>query len=159
MHQLDHDSAHLISTRSNSIFKLPTCVQPPGESARLNITTKSSLHCLTLCWRNVSLMALFTRFLSTAPDSILFPTITPSLAFFLQLRTKKTLKYLSDMFSAWTTWSKPFSRNNRCAVVNFADRLDSEFCTAFGAACINNSATSACFHAHQKTMCAFSFGY
>jgi len=34
-----------------------------------------------------------------------------------------------------------------------------EFCTALGAACIDNSATTACFHAHQKAVGALSLNY
>lgn len=111
-------------------------------------------------------MILFTRFRSAAPDSVFLATTIPSLAFLLSLRTKKILKSLSAMFSARITWSKPSSRNSRCAAVNSADRLSGkadvlnrESDTALGAACLDNSATSACLHAHQKAMGAFSFGY
>lgn len=166
MNQLDHNSAHLFSTRLNSIFKLPACTPLSRGQACLAITTTSNLHCLMLCWRNASLMILFTRFRSAAPDSVFLATIIPSLAFLLPLRTKKILKYLSAMFSARITWSKPFLRNNRCAAVNSADRLDCEADilnresgTALGATCLNHSAASACLHAHQKSMRAFSFGY
>jgi hypothetical protein len=37
--------------------------------------------------------------------------------------------------------------------------LDCESGTASGATSPNNSAPSACFHAYQKAMGAFSFGY
>ena len=157
VHQLDHDSAHLFSIRLNSIFKFPA--DAPCGSARLTITTTSNLHCLMPCWRNASLMILFTRFRSTAPDSVFLPTIIPSRAFFWPLRTKKILKHLSDMLSARTAWSKPFSRNNRCAAVNLADGLNCEFGTAPSATCIDHCASAARFHAHQKTMGAFPLDY
>ena len=159
MNQLDHNSVHRFSIPLNSILKLSICVSCSRASARFTITTTSSLHSLMLCWRNTSLMTLFTRFRSTALGSVFLPTIIPSLAFSLPLHRKNILTCLSDIFSARITWSKPFSRTNRCAAVNLADRLDCEFCTAFGATRIDNGATSACFHAHQKTMGAFPFGY
>ena len=164
MHQLDHDSAHLFSTRLNSVFKFSA--DTPCGSARFTITTTSNLHCLMQCWRNASLMILFTRFRSTAPDSVFLPTIIPSRAFFWPLGTKKILMCLSDMLSARTTWSKPFSRNNRCAAVNLADGLDCEtatsnreFGTAPSATCIDHRASAARFHAHQEAMGAFSLDY
>ena len=111
-------------------------------------------------------MILFTRFRSAAPDSVFLATTIPSLALLLPLRTKKILKYLSAKFSARITWLKPSSRNNRCAAVNSADRLggeadmlNRESGTALGAASLDHSAASACLHAHQKSMGAFSFGY
>lgn len=120
----------------------------------------SSLLFLTLCWRNASRTTLLARFLSTAPESVFLLAIIPSLAFFSLLCAKKILKYLSETLWALTTWSKPSSRNNRCLMVNLADlQLDCEFCTAFGAACVNNSTASACLHAHQKAMGTFSFRY
>lgn len=159
MYQLDHDSTHLFSIRLNSIFKFSASEPHPWMSARLTITTISSLRCLMLWRRNASLMILFTRLLSAAPEIVFFPTIIPSLAFFLVLRAKKILKCLSDMFSAPTTWLKPFSRNNRCAAVNLADRLNCESCTSLGAACLDYCAASACLHSHQKAVGTFSFGY
>src|SRR5574340_450193 len=75
MYQLNHDSAHLLSTRLNSIFKLPICTPPSWGSLRLSITTRSSPHNLMLCWRNASLMTLFMRFRSVARASVFLPTI------------------------------------------------------------------------------------
>lgn len=100
MYQRDQDSAHLSSTRLNSCFKPPTCAPLSCGQARLNITTISSRQNLMLCCRNASLIILFVRFLSTAPASVFFATINPSLAFLMELRTKKTLKCLSAMLSA-----------------------------------------------------------
>ncbi len=159
MYQFDHDSAHRLSTLLNSIFKLPPRISYSRGPARFAITTKSSLRRLTPCWRKTSLIALFTRFLSAAPGRVFLPITIPSLAFFLLLRTKKILKCPSAMLSAQTTWSKPSLRNNRCAAVNLQDELDREFCTALGAARIDNGAATARLHAHQETMGAFSFGY
>lgn|SRR5574340_117815 len=159
VYQPDQDSAHLFSTRLNSIFNSPTCAPQSCRQARLTMTTRSNPHNLMLCCRNASLMILFARFRSAAPASILLPTTNPSLAFFLPLHTKKTLKCLSATLSARTTWSKPSLRNNRCVASNFADKLDCESCTALRATCIDNSAAPARFHPHQKTVRAFSSSY
>lgn len=162
MYQLDHKSAHLFSTLLNSIFKLPICALASNESARLNITTISRWLSLMLCWRNASLIILFARFRSTAPESVFLLAIIPSLALFIPLRTKKTLKCWSDTFAARTALSNPFFFSNRYAAENLADkaeRLYCESCTALGTARINNSTATACFHAYQKSMGAFSSGY
>lgn len=103
MHQLYHDSAHLFSTWLNSIFKLPACSTLSRGKTCFTSTTISSLRSLILCRRNASLIIRFTRFRSAAPDNVFLPTIIPSLAFSWLLRTKKTLKYLSAIFSARTT--------------------------------------------------------
>jgi hypothetical protein len=110
-------------------------------------------------WRKASLIALFTRFRSTAFDSVRLPTIIPSLAFVSLLRTKYILQNLSAIAPECKTWLKPVLRNNLCALEKLLNLLYRESCTAFCAASINNGAASACFHAHQKTVCAFSFRY
>lgn len=102
MYQLDQSSAHLFSTMLKSIFKPLTCITFCA-SACLAITTISNVQSLTPCWRNVSLIILFTRFLSVARASVFFPTIIPSLACFWLLRSKYILKNLFDMFSARIT--------------------------------------------------------
>lgn len=112
-----------------------------------------------LCWRKVSRMNLLTRFRSAAPGSDFLLAIIPRRALFLRLRVKNILKCLSATFSARMTWSKPSARNNLQATVNFDELLDRESCTAPGSACPDNCAASACLHAHQKTMGAFSFDY
>lgn len=116
IYQLDHNPAHLFSALLNSNFKESTWVSLFWSKGRLTITTKSILHNFILCWRKVSLMILFTRFLSTAPDSVLLATIIPSLALAFPLLTKNTLQYLSAIISALRTLSKPILRNNRCAL-------------------------------------------
>ena len=87
IYQLDQNSAHLFSTRLKSAFKPSTCVAICASEC-LTITTISNMQNLTLCWRNVSLMILFTLFRSVAQARVFFPTIIPSLAFFLQFRSK-----------------------------------------------------------------------
>lgn len=159
MNQLDYKLAHLFSTRVNSLSKSDLCVA--CISGHLTSTTKSTCRALIPCFRNASRIALLKRFRCVARGSVLLLAIIPSLALFLPLRRKKTLKYLSEMASACTTRSKPSSRNRRCAAVNsvLTELLDSESCTASGATSPNNGAAPSCFHAYQKTMGTFPFGY
>jgi hypothetical protein len=104
-------------------------------------------------------MILLTRFRAAALGNFFLLAIIPSRALFAQLRAKNILKCLSAIFSARITWSKPSARNNRYATVNLDEMLDRESCTAPGAARPDNRAASACLHAHQKAMGAFSFDY
>lgn len=165
-YQPDHNSAHLFSTRLNSVSRLPPRVPPFRERVRLAITTTSTLQILILCRRNTSRIALLTRFRSTAPGNVFLLAIIPSLALLPPLREKYILKYSSATLSARMTWPKPSPRNNRCAVVKLAgtldceaDALNRESGTALGTACIDDSAATARFHAHQKAMGAFSPDY
>jgi len=101
MYQLDNYFAHLFCTRLNSVFKL--WIPSSWCEACRGSTTISSPNFLMVCRLKTSRTILFIRFLSTAVETSFFLTITPSLALLLLLRTKKTLKKLSEMVFAWIT--------------------------------------------------------
>lgn len=157
VYQWNYYSAHRFSIWLNNFFKLSIRESTFQEWPLLTFTTKSNLQSLMVCLRKVSRINLLTRFRSTALGSNFLLAITPSRALFLQLRVKKILKCLSVTFSARMTWSKPSTRNNLYAEVNFADILHRESCTAPGSTRPDNCATPACFHAYQKAMGTFSF--
>jgi len=159
MYQLDHNSAHLLSTRLNSVFKSLARSACFWEQSRLSITTRSISRTLILCWRKVSRIIRLIRLRSAAPDKVRLLTIIPSLALLPPFRTKNTLKCWSARLSACMARSNPSLRNNRCATVNLIGELDSEPCTTLGATRIDNCAATACLHSHQKAVGAFSFGY
>lgn len=159
VYQLDQNFTHLSSTRPNSVFNFSVPAPASWMPRVLTNTTRSSFCILTACRRNVSLTILLTRFRSTALGNDLLLAMMPSLAFSPSLPAKKTLKCLSPTLSLRRTWSNRSLRNNRCAAVNVATGLlDSEFCTAFCAACIDDCAATAGLHANQKTMGALPAG-
>lgn len=159
MNEFYYCFAHLFSIRLNSISNILFCALFSSGYGHLTITTISNLRVLILWWRKVSRMILLTRFRSAARGNVFLPAIIPSLALFTSLWTKNTLKYLSKMFSAWMTWSKPILRDNRCATVNLDEILNSKSCTASGTARPDNGAATASLHSDQEAMGAFSFGY
>lgn len=154
MYQPDHYSAHLLSTRLNSVSK--PLLDAPSAQACLTITTISRWQALMRCCRNTSLITRLTWLRSVACGSVRLLATMPSRALLLSLRAKKTLKCLSARFSACRTRSNPSLRSSRCAAVNPADSLDSESCTALGATCIDHGTAAASLHAHQKAVGAFS---
>jgi hypothetical protein len=151
--------AHLFSILLNSVSKLLFCAFLSCGLVHLTITTISRGWALMLCCRNVSRIILLTQFRSADLGNVFLLAIIPSLAFSSSLWTKNILKYLSKIFSACMTWSKPFLRNNLCAIVNFEEILNSKSCAAPGATSPDNSSATTSLHANQKTMGTFSFGY
>lgn len=83
MYQLDHDCAHLLSTRLNSFSKSP--LGAPCSPTRLTITTRSRLNALMLCCLNTSRITRFARLRSFACGSIRLLAMMPRRALLLLL--------------------------------------------------------------------------
>ena len=99
VYHLDQDSAHCAFNWLNSFTS-------PSRWARLlagivcrTITTKSTGALLISCRRKVSFITRFALLRSTALNNFFLLTMIPSLALTAGFRTKKILKFWSEMLS------------------------------------------------------------
>jgi len=162
--QKKHKSAHYFLSKT-AFSACTSCALASGKSfffkaRRKRITTSASIP-LRVKDRKFSLTILLILFLSTAPGISLLLTVIPSRAHPARLLWTCTANQRVVCALCLRMAEKPCWRDIlllRGKKARSAD-LDAQSCTAFGSSGRYNSTSALGFHAHQKTVGAFSFGY